>query len=62
MQYSWSAKIGFGLLVAAWLVFGANMVGNALVHVKNPEKPAYQVVSGDAEDKDEAKKEEASKK
>jgi cytochrome c len=54
MQFSWSEKIGLGLLIAAWLVFGANMLGNSLVSVDKLEKPAYQVATSD--DAGEAKK------
>ncbi len=45
MHFSWSAKIGFGLLIAIWVAFVANMVGNYLVDVEPLEKSAYQVIS-----------------
>jgi len=59
MHFSGWEKIGFGLLIAAWVAFGANMIGNALVHVEKPEKSAYQVVAADDTEKTEAKAESA---
>lgn len=43
MNFSWSEKIGFGLLVAAWVVWGSHQISGLLVHAKDPEKPAYTV-------------------
>lgn len=43
MKFSWSEKIGFGLLVTAWVVWGSDQIGGFLVHAKGPEKPAYTV-------------------
>ena len=43
MKFSWFEKISFGLLVAAWVVWGSHQIGGVLVHAKNPEKPAYSV-------------------
>jgi cytochrome c len=54
MHYEWYHKIGLGLLVALWLAFGANMLGNTLVHVDALAKPAYAAEKPDA---DEAKAE-----
>ena len=36
-------KIGVGVLVTAWVVFGANFVGNLLVHPKELKSPAIAV-------------------
>ena len=43
MNFSWSEKIGFGMLVAAWVTWGSHQIGGLLVHAKAPEKPAYTV-------------------
>jgi len=59
MHFSGWEKIGFGVLVAAWLAFGSNMIGNALVHVEKLETSAYQVIAQDAMAKGEAKSESA---
>ncbi|HEX9701795.1 MAG TPA: cytochrome c family protein [Rhodospirillales bacterium] len=36
-------KLGLGVLVTAWLVFGAHWVGNLLVHPKELAAPAFKV-------------------
>jgi len=59
MHFSGWEKIGFGVLVAAWVAFGANMIGNALVHVEKLETSAYQVVAQDAAAMAETKSESA---
>ena len=43
MKFSWPEKIGFGLLVAAWVIWGSHQIGSLLVHAKELEKPAYAV-------------------
>ena len=48
MHFSCWEKLGFGILVAAWVAFGSNFVGNALIHADSLEKSAYQVVVADA--------------
>ena len=59
MHFSGWEKIGFGALIAAWVAFGANMIGNTLVHVEKLETSAYQVVAQDAAAMAEAKSESA---
>jgi len=59
MHFSSWEKIGFGVLVAAWVAFGSNMIGNALVHVEKLETSAYRVVAADDTAKDEVKPESA---
>ncbi len=43
MHFSIWEKLGFGVLVAAWVAFGANFVGDKLIHAEPLEKSAYQV-------------------
>jgi len=43
--YSILEKLGFALLITAWVLFGANYAGNMLVASKPLEKPAYVVAS-----------------
>jgi cytochrome c len=43
MRFSGWEKLGFGLLVAAWVAFGSNFVGNSLIHSNELEEPAYKV-------------------
>jgi len=50
MHFSFWEKLGFGILVAAWVAFGSNFVGNALIHAEPLEKSAYQVELPDAAD------------
>ena len=47
MHFSFWEKIGLGLLVAAWTVYGSNFVGNILVQADELEKPVYVVDTGD---------------
>jgi cytochrome c len=53
MRFSWLEKIGFGLLIAAWVAFGSNMIGNSLVQAEKLETSAYQVLGGDEAEKPE---------
>jgi len=48
MHFSCWEKIAFGLLVTAWVTFGSNMIGNALIHVEKLDTPAYQVATAPA--------------
>lgn len=50
MHFSFWEKLGFGVLVAAWVAFGANFVGNALIHAEPLEKSAYLVELPDGDD------------
>ncbi len=59
MHFSGWEKIGFGMLIAAWVAFGSNMIGNALVDAEKLEKSAYQVVAADDTEKTDAKAESA---
>ncbi|MEK9672244.1 MAG: cytochrome c family protein [Rhodospirillaceae bacterium] len=55
MQFSGMEKFGFGVLVTAWVVWGTNQVGNALVHPTNPEKMGFDVAVADEGPKQVAK-------
>lgn len=46
MHYTWYHKLGFGLLVAVWLVFGSHLIGEFLVHAEPLAKPAFMVAGG----------------
>lgn len=48
MKFSTFEKVGFGLLVAAWVVWGSHQIGGLLVHATELEKPAYAVEVADA--------------
>lgn len=48
MHFSGWEKLGFGILVAAWVAFGSNFVGNTLIHAKPLETSAYQVATVDS--------------
>ena len=48
MKFSTFEKIGFGLLVATWVVWGSHQIGGLLVHATELEKPAYAVEVADA--------------
>lgn len=43
MKFAMWEKVSFGLLIAAWAIFGSNMIGDMLVHADSLEKPAYAV-------------------
>lgn len=47
MQFSRMEKLGFGVLVTAWVVWGTNQIGNALVHAEEPEKMGFDVAVAD---------------
>ena len=49
MKFSTFEKVGFGLLVAAWVVWGSHQIGGLLVHATELEKPAYAVGVADAD-------------
>ena len=48
MKFSTFEKVGFGLLVAAWVVWGSHQISGFLVHATELEKPAYAVEVADA--------------
>ena len=48
MKFSAFEKVGFGLLVAAWVVWGSHQIGGLLVHATELEKPVYAVEVADA--------------
>jgi len=48
MKFSWFEKISFGLLVAAWVVWGSHQIGGMLVHAQDLDKPAYAVEVADS--------------
>lgn len=43
MGFSYLQKFGGGLLIVAWLIWGSNMIGNALIPI--PEEPASTTVA-----------------
>lgn len=48
MHFSGWEKLGFGILVAAWVAFGSNFVGDTLIHAKSLETSAYKVAVADS--------------
>ncbi len=48
MQFSRMEKLGFGVLMTAWVVWGSNKIGNVLVHADEPETMGYQVAVADS--------------
>jgi cytochrome c len=61
MQFSRMEKLGFGVLVTAWVVWGTNKIGDTLVHAQEPEKMGYEVAVADQGDAAEAAPKEAEK-
>lgn len=47
MHFSFWEKSGFALLMAAWVVWGSNQIGNALVHADELEENAYKIEVAD---------------
>jgi cytochrome c len=47
MQFSRMEKLGFGVLVTAWVVWGTNKIGDTLVHAHEPEKMGFEVAVAD---------------
>ncbi len=43
MHFSNWEKIGFAVLMAAWVVWGANQLGNSLVHAKELKENAFKI-------------------
>lgn len=43
MQFSRMEKLGFGVLVTAWVVWGTNKIGDKLVHAEEPAKMGFEV-------------------
>mgnify|MGYP002877051251 FL=1 len=54
MHFSRMEKLGFGVLVAAWVVWGTNKIGDTLVHAHEPEKMGFEVAVADADGAQEA--------
>jgi len=50
MHFSFWEKSGFALLMAAWVVWGSNQIGNFLVHADELEENAYKIEVADAGD------------
>lgn len=61
MQFSRMEKLGFGVLVTAWVVWGTNKIGDTLVHANEPEKMGFEVAVADQGDAAEAAPKEAEK-
>ena len=47
MQFSRMEKLGFGVLVTAWVVWGTNKIGDKLVHAEEPAKMGFEVAVTD---------------
>lgn len=47
MHFSTLEKFGFGVLCAAWLIWGTNKVGDMLVHADEPAQMGYQVAGAE---------------
>ncbi|MBO6519087.1 MAG: cytochrome c family protein [Rhodospirillales bacterium] len=43
MHFSFWEKTGFALLMAAWVVWGSNQIGNMLVHADELSEDAYKI-------------------
>ncbi len=54
MHFSFWEKAGFALLIAAWVVYGANFMGNVLVHAEELDEPVYKVAVADSGSSDAA--------
>ena len=48
MHFSFWEKSGFALLVAAWVVWGSNQIGNMLVHADELSEDAYKIEVADS--------------
>ena len=43
MHFSWLEKLGFGVLVTAWLTWGSIMIGEAMVHADESKVAALRI-------------------
>ena len=59
MHFSGWEKLGFGILIAAWVAFGANFVGNTVFKTKPLAVSAYMVIDKTTSDISASKKESA---
>ena len=59
MHFSGWEKFGFGILIAAWVAFGANFVGNTVFKTKPLAVSAYMVIDKTTSDISASKKESA---
>lgn len=50
MHFSFWEKTGFAVLMAAWVIWGSNQVGNMLVHADELEENAYKIEVADSGD------------
>lgn len=50
MHFSFWEKSGFALLIAAWVVWGSNQIGNTLVHAEELAENAYKIEVADTGD------------
>ena len=50
MHFSVWEKSGFALLTAAWVIWGSNQIGNALVHADELAENAYKIEVADNSD------------
>ena len=46
MQLSLLEKIGFSLMLAAWIAWGSNLIGNALVYAEPLQVAAFKIEGG----------------
>ena len=54
MHFSFWEKSGFALLIAAWVVWGSNQIGNTLVHAEELAENAYKIEVAEKDDVDTA--------
>ncbi len=48
MHFSFWEKSGFAVLIAAWVIWGSNQIGNMLVHADELNENAYKIEVADA--------------
>ena len=56
MQLSLLEKIGFSFMLAAWIAWGSNLIGNALVHAEPLQVTTFKIEGGSGAAPDTAKK------
>ena len=61
MHFSFWEKLGFALLVTAWVVWGSHKVGDILVHADELEENAYKIEVADSGGGDAQKEKEPEK-
>lgn len=54
MHFSFWEKSGFAVLMAAWVIWGSNQIGNMLVHADELQEDAYKIEVADSGGADKA--------